>query len=179
MTEKGTNSTGIKAKGGKILIAAGAIIIVLLLTVVYLLISNNSGTNGAPKEKRNVVVNESNAEKAVSEMVEEEPVSGGYYEVTMNSQWTFPDGKSESENAYVENVETNTNDVYFDINRSDTNELVYSSPILPRGTSLENIKLDTELGAGEYDCILTYHLVDEEQNSLSTLKISLKIIVEA
>ena len=83
-----------------------------------------------------------------------------------------------SDNAYVENAESNTNSVYFDVTRTDTEETIFESPILPVGSHLENITLDSDLPAGTYDCVVTYHLLDEEENSISTLKLTVTIIVE-
>ena len=51
-------------------------------------------------------------------------------------------------------------------------------PIIPVGSYLENIALDTALPAGTYDCILTYHLLDEENVSISTLKLTVTIVID-
>ncbi len=166
-------------KGGKVVIAAGAVIIVvLLLVIIGLLFNRNGGNNNDNKPMRNVVVNEKNAENVAEEFIEQEQIRSGNYEVTMNSTWYFTDGTSISDNAYVENVANNTNDIYFDVNLADTDEVIYSSPVIPLGSYLENIALDKDLEAGSYDCVLTYHLIDENQKTLSTLKVSLTIVIE-
>lgn len=166
-------------KGGKVVIAAGAVIIVvLLLVIIGLLFNRNGSNNNNNKPMRNVVVNEKNAENVAVEFIEQEQIRSGNYEVTMNSTWYFTDGTSISDNAYVENVANNTNDVYFDVNLADTDEVIYSSPVIPLGSYLENIALDKDLEAGSYDCVLTYHLIDENQKTLSTLKVSLTIVIE-
>ena len=43
---------------------------------------------------------------------------------------------------------------------------------------LEEIAFDEPLDEGAYDCVVIYHLIDEDQNTLSTLRIALKVIVE-
>ena len=92
----------------------------------------------------------------------------------------FSTGKEASYDAVVENVETNTNDVYFDIVlESDETKVLYKSPVIPRGGRLEEIILDEPLEAGNYECVVIYHLIDENQNTLSTLRIGLTIIVES
>lgn len=153
-------------------IIAFVIIAVLVGVIVFLL-------NPQEKEKRNVVVNKENVETVIEKM-EEEAVTDlpTYYEAKMNSTWYFEDGASPSTNAYVENVETNTNDVYFDVILSDTQEVIYESPVLPRGSYLQEIALDTNLSAGTYDCVIIYHLIDENQKSLSTVRFKLVIVVE-
>lgn len=103
----------------------------------------------------------------------------GYYTVTMNPTWHFKTGDSASYDAVVINAEDNTNDVYFDIVlEEDESQVLYSSPVIPLGGQLENIELDETLDAGIYNCVVIYHLVDEEQNTLSTLRVTLQIVVE-
>ena len=165
-------------KGGKIVLAVCAVVIVALAgTVIYLLIRPDP-----QKEEpvlRNVVVNEDNVEEVIAQFQERgEIVTPGYYEVMMNTTWNFPNGEEPSSNAYVKNVETNTNSVYFDVTLADTEETILASPILPVGSYLDNITLDTALSAGIYDCLVTYHLLDEENRSIATLTMTLTIDIE-
>lgn len=101
----------------------------------------------------------------------------GSYQVTMNTTWHFPSGDTASEDAYVKNAEANTNAVYFDITRQDTEETIYESPIIPVGSWLEDITLDSNLPDGTYPCVIIYHLLDEEDKSISTVKLTLTIII--
>ena len=96
----------------------------------------------------------------------------------MTEKWTFENGSAVSADAYVENRVYNQNTVYFTITRSDDGSVIYKSPYLPVGSSLENIKLDTSLNAGVYDTVLTYHLVDEGNQELSTVSVSLVITIK-
>ena len=132
-------------------------------------------------EKRNVVVTEDNVQEVIeqlSEQAEQEPVAPGYYTVTMTNEWHFADGKAVSDDAFVANDERNTNDVYLDVVLAENeDEVIYSSPVIPLGAELHDIALDTELDAGTYDCIAIYHLVDEDQNTVDTLRVRLAIIV--
>lgn len=161
-----------KGKGGKVALAVCLVVIVVLLGVVIFLLFRKEDE---PK-RRNVVVNEDNVDE-VLESLAEGYVPAGYYEVTMNSTWNFTSGDAPSENAYVENARTNTNPVYFDVVREDTEETIYESPILPVGSHLDEIVLDTVLEAGTYNCILTYHLLDEEEQDVSTLQVTVQIVV--
>lgn len=180
---KQENKEGLdQKKKNQVLLLLCAVIIVLLITIVALLLKGHSDTNIELEEtvsspKRNVVVNEENAEEVAEEILNQQIVAPGTYQVTMNSTWNFQDGGSASDNAYVENSTANTNPVYFDLQLGDTEEVIYESPIIPVGSYLNNIKLDVDLAAGTYDCVLTYHLVDEEQNTLSTLRMTVKIVV--
>ncbi len=163
-----------KKKKGGILVAI--VVIALIGVIIYLLLARKSEPE-EEKERRNVLVTPENVESVLKEADESTP--NGYYTVTMNSGWHFANGKEPSYDSVVENVEKNTNDVYFDIVLAENEEkVIYSSPIIPRGGRLEAVSLDEDLDAGTYDCVVIYHLVDEEQNTLSTLRVALKIIVE-
>ncbi len=172
MSEQQKN--GKMGKGGKIAFAVCLVVIVALLGVVIFLLFR--GQDEEEPKRRSVVVNEDNVDE-VLESLEEGYVPPGYYEVTMNSTWNFESGDAPSTNAYVENTQTNANPVYFDVVREDTGETIYESPIIPVGSHLNEIVLDTALDAGTYDCILTYHLLDEEEQDISTLQLTVQIVV--
>ena len=169
-----TNSKG--SNSLKIAIVVGIVVIAALLgVIIFLLLGKDKAEE---PEKRNVVVSRDNVDEVVEELATEEYIEPGYYEASMTTTWTFATGSDVSEDAYVANVEGNTNDVYFDVVMSDNeDEVIYKSPVIPRGSELNNIALDTPLDAGTYDCVCIYHLVDEEQNTISTLRVSVTIIV--
>lgn len=174
MSNKKTAINNKEKKGGNPLLIVCALVIIILLVVIIVILLNRQDD----EPRRNVVVNEDNAEDVAEELFDQEVVKPGTYEVKMNSTWNFKDGTSSSDNAYVENVPANTNDVYFDVELSDTEEIIYESPVIPRGSHLEEITLEKDLEAGAYDCVLTYHLIDEDQNTISTLTMGLTIVVE-
>lgn len=166
---------GEKKKGGSVVfIICIVVILILLALIAYLLINQKRGEEPV---NRNVVVNSENVERVLENLETEERVPVGNYEVTMNSTWNFAHGDSPSDNAYVENAKSNTNSVYFDVIRSDTEETIYESPILPVGSYLEDITLDKVLPAGTYDCLLIYHLLDDKNKSISTVKLTLTIVI--
>ena len=178
MKEQKQNKT---KKGGFVFgIIAVAIIAILTGVIIFLLLSQNAEPE---EEKRNVVVTPENVESVLDDLAKTEAqktVAPGYYTATMNTTWHFATGDEASYDAVVENVETNTNDVYFDIVlEEDESKVLMKSPVIPRGGRLEDITLDESLEAGNYDCVIIYHLVDEDQNTLSTLRISITIIVES
>lgn len=183
-------SGGNGGKGGRGLIIVGALIIIALLAVIAVLLINRSGgSNDAASDtsdtantggsRETVVVTQENVENVLDEMANAEYVEPGYYTASMTNEWTFATGDAVSEDAYVENKVENTNDVYFDVVLEDNEEeVIYASPVLPRGAVLENIKLDKPLPAGTHNCVMIYHLVDEDQNTLSTLRVGMKIVVQ-
>lgn len=165
-----TSSDGHKKSKNLLPVVSG--IVVILVAVACLITLTQQAPDTA---ERNVVVTPSNVEEVVSDLQASKP---GYYEVTMNSTWYFENGSAASSNAYVENSTANSNDVYFDIVHSDTDEMIFSSPTIPVGSHLENITLDKALDVGTHDCVLTYHLLDENGKNLSHLNINLTIVIE-
>lgn len=177
-----------KKKTGLILVSGLVVIIILLVVIIVLLMRDsgkvseepeNSSVATSEEPKRSVVVTQDTAEEIADDLFQQEYIEPGYYSVSMNTEWHFATGDSSSEDAYVENLAENTNDVYFDVFLADNeDEAIYESPILPRGSELNDITLGTALSAGTYDCVMVYHLIDEEQNTISTLRIAFTIIIE-
>lgn len=173
------NKTTGKKGSTKIFVVIAVLIVVIAVmagAIIYL-ISDKNEKNKDNAVNRNVVVNEQNVDKVIESMAKDEFTPVGSYEVTMNSTWNFKNGKAVSDNAYVKNAVTNTNSVYFDITRSDTGETILESPILPVGAYLDNITLDKELPSGQYDCVCTYHLIDEDNKPISEVSLKLNIII--
>lgn len=165
-----------KGNGVKIAIIIGIIvIIILLITVIVILITGRD----KKEVKRNVVVTQQNAEEVAQGLIDEPYVEPGYYNTNMSTTWHFATGDAVSEDAYVMNDEGNTNDVYFDVYLADDESTpILESPILSRGATLENISLDKPLDAGTHDCVMVYHLVDDNQNPVSSLRVAFTIVVE-
>lgn len=174
-----------EGKSGKSMIIAGMVVIIALLGVIVFLLASGKGdkeNQEEKSEKRNVVVNQSNAESIAEQMVEEaqEFVEPGYYTVSMDTDWHFSKGDAVSDDAWVDNLPENTNDVYFDVFLAENeDEAIYQSPVIPRGSYLEQIVLDKPLEKGTYDCVIVYHLVDEEQETISTLRVAFTITVDS
>lgn len=164
-----------------ILVAITAmIVIVALLVVIILLLKREpevveSGPT-PPGYVRGTVITEDNVDEVLAQ--EAEPVVAGYYNCTMNVEWHFEDSSKVSYDAYVLNSTINTHTVYFDVNLEETGELVYSSPYIPVGLELDEIQLTSELEAGIYPVIVTYHLVDEDNNELSTVAVTVTLYIE-
>ena len=168
------------SKAAKIAIVIGSVVIVVLSGVIVALIlrGKEDAGQGEDADKRSMVLTESNEEEVVGEMTDKDYIAPGYYNAQMTNEWHFANGEAESEDAYVINDAGNTNDVYFDVVLAeDESKVIYKSPVIPRGGELQGIKLDETLAAGSYDCVLIYHLVDKEQNTISTVRVGITIIV--
>lgn len=143
------------------------LLIVLGIVIAVVLNLNKEGDNKISPQKKNTVITIDNKEEILSDLSNK--VMEGLFEVKMNVDWSFKDSSTPSENAYVANVTTNTNTVYFDVVLDGTGETVYRSPNIPVGSELKNITLEAELAAGTYNTTLTYHLIDDDNNEVSTM----------
>ena len=166
-----------------VLIIMGAVIAILAAVIIVMIVRGKKEETAVQPpeepEKRSTLITEDNADEVLGEMADREYVEPGYYNVRMNTEWHFSSGDAESEDAYVENSEMNTNDVFYDVVLAeDESQVLYKSPIIPVGSSMHQVKLDKKLDAGTHDCIMIYHLVDDKQETISTLRVTLKIIVE-
>jgi len=175
---------GGNSRGGtnRVLVVIVVLVLLALVGVIIALVMmlNRPEPEPEPEEppQRTVVVHPEGAEQQIEEIINQTPVEPGYYQVSMTTDWIFPDGTSPATNAFVRNRDTNTNDVYFDILLRDSREVIYESPIIPLGDYVNNITLDRDLDPGTYNCIMVYHLVDEEQTTLSTLNMGLTLTVQ-
>lgn len=172
-----------KKKGKNLVWICVGIIIVLIIAMgllIYAFIGSQNNSDESEGNTRSVLVNRDNLNQVVDDIMNREPVENGYYLVSMTNDWIFPNGTSASSNSFIENDRSNTNAVYFDINLdNESNELIYSSPVLPVGNRIDGIVLDKNLEAGNYNCVLTYHLLDDSyEKTVSTVRVTLDITVE-
>ena len=178
-----SNTTSGKAKDSKsillITVIAVSVIIIALLSVIIFVLANQKtveqNTNPVG-EARATIITKDNVEEVMEKAAE--PVEAGYYNCQMNVEWHFKDAAEPSYDAYVANSNINTHTVYFDLTLEDSNELVYSSPYMPVNSELDEILLTKDLDAGTYPALVTYHLVDEEKNDLSTVSVTVTLIIE-
>ena len=82
----------------------------------------------------------------------------------MNTDWTFPDGTSETTNAVLGNSPNNKKPIRCEVLLEETDELVFSTGVLPVGAELPAFKLDVDLDAGTYDAVCMVYLLDEAED---------------
>ncbi len=168
-----TSGTVKKDKRKKIALIVCGVVIVALVIVIVALLWKGQGD----KKKRNVVVTKDRAEEMAEEMAND-TTPQGYYTVTMNAEWKFEDGKSASSNAYIENAKNNSNAVYFELIRDDTQEVLLESPIIPVGSYMNEVTLDKKLAAGNYNCTCKYHLLDENEETISEVNMGVTLKIQ-
>lgn len=112
------------------------------------------------------VITEENYKQIMEDM--ENQVQEGYFETYMNTDWTFPDGASETTDAILGNSPNNKKPIRCEILMADTEEVLYSTGVLPVGAELPPFKLDVDLDAGTYDAVCMVYLLDEEEDGSYT-----------
>lgn len=169
-----------------IIIAAFVVLLVALAVCIVLLLSKKEVSNDSPvaetrqrseaeRALERGFVSEDSADDIMEEMANK--VADGMFECEMTMSWTFQDGKSVASNAYVANSENNLHTLYFDVYDNSTDELLYSSPMMPVGTELREIQLEKELPAGDYSALVMYTLVDENYEEVSQVGFNITISI--
>ena len=144
-----------KKKRKKIVIIILLLLLIIAAVVIFLIMKR-------PKR----VMTEENYKQISEEM--DEQVQEGYFETYMNTDWTFPNGASESTNAILGNSPNNKKPIRCEVILADTEEVIYSTEVLPVGADLPPFKLDVDLDAGTYDAVCMVYLLDEEDDGSYT-----------
>lgn len=164
----------------KILIAGFAVIVVAVIVIGAVLLLRGSNTPdtaqvGGPAPG-NVVIDEGNYADVIAEL--DRKAKEGMFEVKMNSSWTFPDGKSASTDASVANSSANHKPFYFEVSVGETEEIIYTSPKVPVGSKVTGFALTKDLDAGTYDCVCTYHLLNDDDTIATSASVTVTVVVE-
>lgn len=138
--------------------------------VIYKLINKTAEPVRADRDISEGLVVDSNTNSKASEAT---------FTTDMNMIWTFPSGSAVSSNAIIGNSASNLYDCYFEIYLEDDEQtLLYSSPVLPVGKQLEQLKLNRVLPDGAYDALCIYHILDDEDpdKELGTVGFSVSLM---
>lgn len=144
-----------KKKRKKIIIIICILLIIIAAVLIFLWLRR-------PKN----VMTEGNYKQIMEDM--DEQVQEGYFETYMNTDWTFPDGSSETTNAILGNSPNNKKPIRCEVMLADTEEVIYSTDVLPVGAELPPFKLDVDLDPGKYDAVCMVYLLDEEDDGSYT-----------
>lgn len=171
-----TNSTKTNSNRFIVIISALIIVIIALVAVVFIVLSSNKSNNNITPPTSNhltsgkgTIITPDNADKVLNET----KIANGdaSYRTIMNVEWNFANGSAVSTDAYVENSTSNSRTVYFVVTLDGTNEVVYTSPYIPVGSALKDIKLDSNLKKGDYKAVVTYYLVDDNYKEITSVAV--------
>lgn len=158
-----------------ILLIAVLVIIILALAGVLLFILFRPKAKPDKGDVRPMIVNEDNADDIIGEL--EQDSMDTMYNCRMSNSWTFKNGKAKSEDAYVANTDYNHYTVYFEVQLDDTEEIVYTSSYIPVGSEINGLTLDKPLAAGEYPATVIYHLMNDDDEEVSSVGFTINIHV--
>ena len=99
---------------------------------------------------------EAEIQELLNQVVEE-----GKFNVSINAQPVFKDGRSEG-NLRLENVPGNRYYMTVAVTLDDTGETVYESEGIKQGQYIENVTLTKDLGAGEYPATAVFTAINPE-----------------
>ncbi len=165
------NDGGGKGKNRKmtaVVIVLVCIVAVLAVVCVALLLPGQDSEETSTRGTISIIAEEDTA--AV------EQVEDGYFRCVMTTDWYYTNGMPS--NVYVSNSQSNTRDFYFDVYLTDTQELIYSSLVVPVGYDISNFDLDKELDTGVYDAIVTYSFLDDEENVQDMTSFAITITIK-
>ena len=164
-----------------IVLILGCVAIVSVATVITILLTRPTEAPPLPPPAQPMGAGVITAEN-VTEIQEQtrERVERGMFATHMNVGWRFPDGSSPSSNAVMGNSSANRFPFWFTVTLADTSEVVFTSGLMPVGTQISEIKLNTVLPAGDYPAIVNINMVDEEGEPVSgNMGINITLVIQS
>ncbi len=154
---------------GILVISAAAVIIALILRPETVPLPTSAPVTGAQ------VMTEENYVELGQET--REKVEKSMFMTHMNTTWRFEDGESASHNAVMGNHSSNNYPFYFTVTVKETDEIVFTSGILPVGTQIASIVLEKDLDPGTYPALVNVHMI-EENNEVVESNTAVNITLE-
>lgn len=159
------------------------IAIILLILLLLRCCGNHEKTDGDSFHSNTVEIRQGSIDdEALVGMTDEEivaelnrKVEESMITMTINPEPAFREG---SGNLLIYNDESNHGPVVVEIQRNDTKELIYTSPVIPLGKRVNNASLDVELPVGDYPCTAYFHYVDAAGEILGTGGVSITVHIE-
>lgn len=164
-----------KLSSTNVILIVGILIVVVAIAVVGFLILNKK--DAAPAAVAgpgtgNLIVDDGFNPDAMKQKA-----ADNMFEVKMSADWNFADGASQSDEAYVANSEANSQAFYFDILLEGTEEVIYSSPIVPIGSAVRGITLNKNLEKGDYVCVCRYNLLNDDETIADSVLVTVRLHV--
>lgn len=99
------------------------------------------------------------------------------YVVSMSRDWIFETALTPSPNARVNNLERNSRTVFFDVLLRETGDLIFTSPFMPLGSTLEGFALDRDVDAGVHEALVVFYLVDDDYEIITDVTVGITITI--
>ena len=110
-----------KKKAVIIMIACVLIVLIAIIAGLVFLLFKKDELDNATDDAKTYVIDEENYQQIMEDM--ENEVREGYFETYMNTEWTFPDGTSETTDAILGNSPNNTKPIRCEVLLEDTEEV--------------------------------------------------------
>lgn len=164
-----------KAKSNKKLIIGCTVVVLIAIAIVGVVLFNIFNKhNKVNAGNGNVIVEDESDKDKIKEKVQD-----GMFSVKMNTTWNFEDGTKPSTDAILANSTANKHPAYCEVSLQDTGEIVYTSPVIPVGSKVDELKLDKDLDAGTYKAICKYNILDDEEETVkNTLSVTITIVIK-
>lgn len=177
-----SNNSKRNSKSTSIIAVVAVILIAVLIGVIVVLVKKIADTKDQQNQDTRATVSTMDAAIVTEDNLEEylanEQQQNESYVCEMNVDWHFEDSTKPSYNAQVTNAVENTRTVYFDLALEPDMQILYSSPYIPVGASVDEVKLNTELDAGTYPAVVVYHLVDDDKNEVGSVTVTVTLYIE-
>ncbi len=154
-----------KEKKKTALVVGGVLFVLILIAVIVVLVillTRKETPEGQAGDVRTYVMDEGNYQQIMEDMTDQ--VQEGYFETYMTTDWTFPDGNSESTDAMLGNSPNNTKPIRCELLLNETGEKLFETNVLPVGALVSPIKLNRNLDAGTYDATCMIYLMNEKED---------------
>lgn len=155
-----------KKKKTAILLGGVVLLLIAVIAVLMFLLFKKDAETEKEVGGGVYTIDEGNYQRIQEDM--EAEVKEGYFETYMNTEWTFPDGTSETTNAILGNSPNNTKPIRCEVQLEDTGEVVFSTGVLPVGAQVSPFKLNVDLDAGSYDAVCMVYLLNEAEDGTYT-----------
>lgn len=168
------------------------LIVVLIVIIIILLLAKCGGKGITGNEGTGRFLNIFNSDAVVSgeketrsreEIVAElnRQVEDGYISISMNTSPYFENGNAKG-NLSIDNSKENRHPQVIQIFLLDENDkasdLIYTSPVIPVGSRVDEDSLDVPLSKGTYKCVAYFNAVTEEGEILGTAGAVINITVK-
>jgi hypothetical protein len=163
-----------KSKTG-IVVAVSAVIIIVLIGVIAFIVLKKP-----PEEPQELIQETADGRgtlitpENVDEILAGDKTPEGFFETCMTNDWTFNDGVSSVDDVYVKNADSNVYTIYFDL-KLNNDRVIYSSPYIPVGAELPQFTLTDIPEKGDYEAVVLYNLVDENNEKISDVPIAVTL----
>ncbi len=174
-------ASGSKTKGGlqtkQVVLILGIVLILAAAAVTIYLLTRDDEEPAVEAMDTNSYLMDPDNIAGIQEDIRAK-VEKGMFRTHMNTIWTFPDAESPSSDAIMANSAANNYPFWFEVLLDG--EQIFKSSLIPLGSQIKEIKLTKDLEPGQYDAVISLHMVDEnDQEVESNMGFNVTLVIES